>query len=59
MDCKKYEGKFAKIIIERKDAYFGTVKTVEENLVVFKCTSGEILTLKPESIINITANGGD
>ena len=59
MDYEEHKGKFCRIIIQKTEAHYGTVKTVEENLVVFKCTNGEILTLKPESIINIVPNGGD
>ena len=57
MNCKKYEGKFAKIIVQKTEAHYGKLKEVKDNLVIFECTNGQILTLSPDNIKSIVPNG--
>lgn len=59
MDYKQYEGKFAKIIVQKTEAHYGKLKKVEDNLVIFECSNGQILTLSPENIKSIVPNGGE
>ena len=35
------------------------LKKVDENLVIFECTNGQILTLSPENIQSVIPNGGE
>ena len=57
MNCKKYEGQFTKIVIQKTEAHYGKVLDVKDNLVVFQCTDKQILTLNPDNISSIVPNG--
>ena len=57
MKYEELKGRFARIVIQKTEAYFGTVQDVKDNLVVFKTTRGKILTLSPENISEIVPNG--
>ena len=50
MKYEEHKGKVAKIIVQKTESHYGKVKEVKDNLVIFECTNGRILTLCPDNI---------